>query len=221
MSKHFCRRISLAEAFLTADILLSTLQNVSEGLVVYPKVREMNQEESLCTGLLSDRSPSVSDRSPHVRESGFRDPRNSCFWNPKSGKFLLVELKYWALDSEIQLKIPGIPQTIGISESKFRWQGIRNPIPWIRNPGRGIQNPVLNFLTWGEMDANRKLAFSLLICLNATPFVFSSVFFLTEMTCLKNWTNYIAPKCKKTLLSIALRRSKTPLLNLSSHDLLF
>ena len=63
---------------------------------------------------VNDRSPHVSDRSPHVRESGFRDPRNSCFWNPKSGKFLLVELKYWALDSEIQLKILGIPLTIGI-----------------------------------------------------------------------------------------------------------
>ena len=32
------RRIALAEAFLTADALLILLQNVSEGMVVYPKV---------------------------------------------------------------------------------------------------------------------------------------------------------------------------------------
>ena len=73
----------MAEAFLTADILLSTLQNVSEGLVVYPKVREMNQEESLCTGVLSDRSLRVSDRSPYVSN---RSPRI-----PESEKFLLLE----------------------------------------------------------------------------------------------------------------------------------
>lgn len=36
----FRRRVCLAEAFLTADIILSTLQNVSEGLVVYPKVKQ-------------------------------------------------------------------------------------------------------------------------------------------------------------------------------------
>lgn len=41
------RRISLPEAFLTADIILSTLQNVSEGLVVYPKVIERHIRHEL------------------------------------------------------------------------------------------------------------------------------------------------------------------------------
>lgn len=34
------RRISLPEAFLTTDIVLTTLQNICEGMVVYPKVIE-------------------------------------------------------------------------------------------------------------------------------------------------------------------------------------
>lgn len=40
------RRITLAEAFLSADVILMTLQNITEGLVVYPKViaRHITQE---------------------------------------------------------------------------------------------------------------------------------------------------------------------------------
>ena len=41
------RRISLAESFLTANIILGTRQNVTEGLVVYPKVIERHIRHEL------------------------------------------------------------------------------------------------------------------------------------------------------------------------------
>jgi len=41
------RRITLAEAFLTADALLQTLQNISQGLVVYPRVIERYIQQEL------------------------------------------------------------------------------------------------------------------------------------------------------------------------------
>ena len=41
------QRICLAEAFLTADTVLNTLQNISEGLVVYPKVIELHIRQEL------------------------------------------------------------------------------------------------------------------------------------------------------------------------------
>ncbi|XP_062918691.1 adenylosuccinate lyase [Mobula hypostoma] len=41
------RRICLPEAFLTADVILSTLQNITEGLVVYPKVIERHIRQEL------------------------------------------------------------------------------------------------------------------------------------------------------------------------------
>ena len=66
--------------------------------------------------------------SPHVREYGFRNKRNL---NPES----------WALESRIQLKKSGIPLTIG-----FYWKNIRNPVPGIWNPRRGIQIPSLSWI---------------------------------------------------------------------------
>lgn len=41
------RRISLGEAFLTADVVLNTLQNVCEGLVVYPEVIKAHIRQEL------------------------------------------------------------------------------------------------------------------------------------------------------------------------------
>lgn len=41
------RRVTLAEAFLTADIILNTLQNISERMEVYPKVIERHIRQEL------------------------------------------------------------------------------------------------------------------------------------------------------------------------------
>lgn len=41
------RRISLGEAFLTADVVLNTLQNICEGLVVYPEVIKAHIRQEL------------------------------------------------------------------------------------------------------------------------------------------------------------------------------
>ena len=93
--------------------------------------------------------------SPHVKESGFRNPRNFCIWNPESWKFLLLESGILGL---------GIRNT-GV--------GIRNPTNnsnpesnsteidlessnW--NPESTGWNPesksVLDSVTWGEKTVN-------------------------------------------------------------------
>ena len=80
--------------------------------------------------------------SRHIRDSGFRNQRKWCLWNSES----------WVLESGIQLKDSGILLTIGIqnpSSTDKYW----NPVPGIRNPHRGIQNPRLSWIPykWGEL----------------------------------------------------------------------
>ena len=74
--------------------------------------------------------------SPQVGEPLIRNPRKLCLRNPEfSG----------ALESEMQLKESGIPLPIEIQKPTSTdkdW----NPVPGIRNPRRGIQNPRLPWI---------------------------------------------------------------------------
>ena len=88
----------------------------------------------------------------HVRESGFRIPRNLCFWNPES----------LALESGIQLKESVIPLTTGFVN---RSPTVKEPesIPGIRSPRRGIQNPGVCVRARNNCLSNRKRAFAKII----------------------------------------------------------
>lgn len=69
------RRVTIPEAFLTADIVLSTLQNVSEGLVVYPGViaKHIQQElpfmatENIIMAMVTRASASRQECHEHIR----------------------------------------------------------------------------------------------------------------------------------------------------------
>ena len=82
--------------------------------------------------------------SPFVRESGFRNRENLCFWNPESNKFCR-----WILDFGIRNTALGIqnPTSDWNPKSKFHWQRILNPVPGIRNQRRGIQDPRLFWIS--------------------------------------------------------------------------
>ena len=78
-------------------------------------------------------------RSPHIRESGFRN-------RPESRKFLLVESGI--LGFGIRNTSEGIwnPTNDWNPESKFHWQTIRNPEPGIWYLLRRIHNPTLSWI---------------------------------------------------------------------------
>ena len=61
----------------------------------------------------------------------------------ESGKFCLWNLESWALESGIQLKECGISQTVG-NQFPSSTERMKNPVPRIRNPQRGIKNQRLS-----------------------------------------------------------------------------
>lgn len=79
--------------------------------------------------------------SPHLIKSGFWNAENFCLWNPESRKNLLVESRI--LGFEIQNKTLGIgnPTSLRNAETKI-WY----PVPEIRTPWLGIQNPILSWI---------------------------------------------------------------------------
>ena len=62
-----------------------------------------------------------------------------CLWNPNSTvEFVLVELEILDLGIRNSAQEIRNPANDWNPESKFHWQGIRNSIPGIKNPQRGI-----------------------------------------------------------------------------------
>jgi len=86
-------------------------------------------------------SPTVD--LPHERQSRFRNLANFCSWIPESCAF----------ESRIQFKESRIPANNWSPESEFHWQGIKNPVPGIRDLQRGVQNPRLSWIT--SLGVNR------------------------------------------------------------------
>ena len=97
--------------------------------------------------------------SPHVRDFGIRDIFDRVIRNPGGFEFGIPES--WALESGIQLKESGISLTIGVQNPSSKdkdW----NPVPWIWNPGRGIQNIKLSWISLhgaklGRRSSGRKV----------------------------------------------------------------
>lgn len=79
--------------------------------------------------------------------------KNAKIWKQhQSLESLSALVKSWALEFGIQFKESKIPSTMGIRSSgvpeflHFHWQRIRSPVPSIRNPWRGVQNPRLPWI---------------------------------------------------------------------------
>ena len=85
------RRISLAEAFLSADAVLNTLQNIFEGIVVYPKVWECRYDYNTVWTFVS-----IQIIEKHIsQELPFMASENIIMAMVKAGANRQVRYKLW------------------------------------------------------------------------------------------------------------------------------
>lgn len=72
-------------------------------------------------------------------------------------------------------------------ESKFHWQGIRNPVPGIQNPQRRIWNPRLSWITvHGPTNVIKKWASRLESRINNTSLMLGHILLWRHILCKKN-----------------------------------
>ena len=83
--------------------------------------------------------------SPSVRESRFWNPGNLHLWNLESGNILLMESGIPGFGIWNTAQGIWIPLTIGI-QNPSSTDKYQNPVPGIRNPQCGIQNPRLSWI---------------------------------------------------------------------------
>ena len=76
-------------------------------------------------------------RSPHVRESGIRNPANFCCWNPESRDWNPESTMVWNPESTALVWNLESRRL----ESGIQRAGIQNPYAGIRNLDAGIRNP--------------------------------------------------------------------------------
>jgi adenylosuccinate lyase len=108
------RRVTIPEAFLCADIVLSTLRNVSEGLVVYPQVIRSRIEQELPFMATENIIMAIVKRGGDRQKAHERIRVSGTKENPVHFDFLTSGnfLKVLSQEAAYQVKYLGLPNDL-------------------------------------------------------------------------------------------------------------